>query len=400
MKKIRSFSDIELANYKNLLSHQRNFEQIKIFFDLIDSNSNDQNSESAFINNLSKLLLKCPSILTKTTPIKGHNLTAKHYLNRLIKLTQKHYSSITPMKAENENILTSIEKHIFLFQSFNKNYLAQIDCDSHYAEAAIFSRKITKKHFSISTKMAKNILVRLIKFKNIDTSYIDYVTQGPFFLITKSQSSYSDSFEEMQLWSKHPVVFVNWNNDLTSLFLAAHELGHAVFQMQNKHRPLRSSLQEIPSSLFEIYLADFLVSDDSPFTKKQKELLQIQFQYLFLDRIFGQALLARFTNDLANIKGGESFKKAASKYWYCERKKCFGSEISISINDFHWLLSPHIIRPQQNFYYLNSWLQSIHLSQQCKIPTKNDIEEQKNISTPAQVTEAFNYLAKWSNLPN
>ena len=157
---------------------------------------------------------------------------------------------------------------------------------------------------------------------------------------------------------------------------------------------IKEELSEVPSSLFENYLFQYLLSESSPLNYSERFLVKKQYQYIFLDRIFGQAMIVHFMSDIT--KSQNLSLNLVNQIWY--KVRCFylnGSKNQISKYDYKWLVSPHILRGDSNFNYLKNWLVSIYIMQeQSTYYNLDQIGKYEKIENEVLCEVSFNFFKK------
>ncbi|MEX2784178.1 hypothetical protein AB3331_03145 [Streptococcus sp. H49] len=370
------------------LSNSENSEQIKLFFKIINNSlsNNDIDSINKFTRYLKSLLASNSDIFFYRKLTLSEVLT----IRRMFKVVKKIFITTKLDTQKQLSLLNYVEKKINLFYDFNDLYFNSLTNESDF-ENSIFSRKITSDQMTLSVKDGKDILIGLIQYLELPNKYIEYINSVYFQFVINNPSKYQDSFEEKQLWTSYPIVFINWNFDINSLFLAAHELGHAIYEME--YGEIRKSLSEVPSSLFENYLFQYLLSESSPLNFSERSLVKKQYQYIFLDRVFGQAMIVHFMNDI--IKSQNFSSNFVNQLWYKTRYFYLnGNKNQINKYDHKWLMSPHILRGDSNFNYLKNWLVSIYIIQEHSTYNLEKINEYEKLEDEILCEEGFNFFKK------
>lgn len=389
LENIEECTDEERQLLFETLSNSKNSEQIKLFFKIINNSLSNNNTDSVikFTRYLESLLASNPNIFFSSKLSLHETIT----IRRMFKVVKRHFITTKLDTQKQLSLLNHIEKKINLFYDFNDFYFNNLVNKTNF-EVSIFSRKISSVQLTLSVKDGKDILIGLIQYLKLPKKYIEYINSVYFQFVINDPSKYQDSFEEKQLWTTYPIVFVNWNFDISSLFLAAHELGHAIYEME--YGEIKEDLSEVPSSLFENYLFQYLLSESSPLNYSERFLVREQYQYIFLDRVFGQAMIVHFMNDI--IKSQNLSLSLVNQIWY--KVRCFylnGSKNQISKYDYKWLISPHILRGDSNFNYLKNWLISIYIMQeQSTYYNLDQIGKYEKIENEILCEASFNFFKK------
>lgn len=399
ISQLKHTTTIVRQEHSKKILNSKHSNELQNFFKSIDISTPTNNFTDLFENELQKFLYRNPYFFQETKPDLEFDDIRIKYVNNLIQIVQDSFLSAPEPSTDQEELSRCVEQQLCVFQEFNSS----IDDQGNQLiqnEDQIFNRLITKKHFYISMSQAYRILTGWVHSLYFSNSLDDFI-EGPGFVLRESKESlYQDSYEEYPMWSNQPVVIVTWNNDLTSLFLAAHEIGHAFFDLrsQKSNSQMDKDLLEVPSSLFEHYLAEYLLGARSPFDASQKILVKEHYKNLFIDRIFGQSLFNKFQLELIEHSNDHQFQRFAFSEWHKERQMYFGKHISIKMIDYHWLISPQLIRYKQSYKYLKSWLISIDLLRKKIVPNVFNITNATN--TNSQLVTSAMYFWKNSALIN
>ncbi|MFC4360099.1 M3 family oligoendopeptidase [Halobium salinum] len=153
-------------------------------------------------------------------------------------------------------------------------------------------------------------------------------------------------------------VLLNYQDDLSSAFTLAHELGHAmhVEQLREANRPLYATgprpVEEVPSLLHELLLADHLHTVEGDVSA-----LATHADARLLDTLDGNLYNAARTSlamheHYGRIEGGESLSLDRLAETYTEGRREFHAPVEYPEDDRYWLGISHDRAPYHYYQYV------------------------------------------------
>lgn len=196
--------------------------------------------------------------------------------------------------------------------------------------------------------------------KGLNSGWIDvYENEG------KRSGAYS-----WGIYSVHPYVLLNHNDNINSMFTLAHEMGHALhsyFTWQKQpylYSGHKIFVAEVASTCNEALLMHYLLQNTEDNTTK-KYLINY-FLEQFRGTLFRQTMFAEFekiTHDI--VEKGEALTcENMSQIYYDLNKKYFGDDIVIDKEiAIEWARIPHFYNAFYVYQYATGYSAAIALSQ-------------------------------------
>ena len=196
--------------------------------------------------------------------------------------------------------------------------------------------------------------------KGLNSGWIDvYENQG------KRSGAYS-----WGVYSVHPYILLNHNDNINSMFTLAHEMGHALhsyFTWQKQpyiYSGHKIFVAEVASTCNEALLMNYLLehTEDVP----TKKYLLNYFMEQFRGTLFRQTMFAEFekiTHEMAE-KGEPLTCENMSKIYYQLNQQYFGNDIVIDKDiAMEWARIPHFYNAFYVYQYATGYSAAIALSQ-------------------------------------
>lgn len=169
-------------------------------------------------------------------------------------------------------------------------------------------------------------------------------------------------------WRQHPMVFLNYQNELEDVFTLAHEFGHALhFHLASSQEYVNADtpifLAEIASTFNEEMLLDDLIKKAQ--TKEEKLYLLNKRIENIRTTVFRQTMFAEFELLIHQEveKGGALTSDKLAEIYAGLVRKYYGPEFTIGPDDgFEWAYIPHFYYNFYVFQYATGLMSAIALS--------------------------------------
>lgn len=268
--------------------------------------------------------------------------------DNLIKTVHKFLPLMHRYIALRKKILSVEELHMY---DLYVPLIAEADKKISYEQA----KQTVTKALSI---LGKDYLSALEK--GLNSGWIDvYENQG------KRSGAYS-----WGVYSVHPYILLNHNDNINSMFTLAHEMGHALhsyFTWQKQpyiYSGHKIFVAEVASTCNEALLMNYLLehTEDVP----TKKYLLNYFMEQFRGTLFRQTMFAEFekiTHEMAE-KGEPLTCENMSKIYYQLNQQYFGNDIVIDKDiAIEWARIPHFYNAFYVYQYATGYSAAIALSQ-------------------------------------
>lgn len=168
----------------------------------------------------------------------------------------------------------------------------------------------------------------------------------------------------------HPYVFMNYQENLNSVFTLAHEMGHAIHTyMSNKNQPhlyagYRIFVAEVASTCNEALLIRHLI--DKSTDKKEKAYLINHFMEQFKGTMFRQAMFAEFEKEAhALSESGQILTAEVLNELYGSlNRKYFGPDMEPDEQiAMEWARIPHFYTPFYVYQYATGFAAAVAISE-------------------------------------
>ena len=167
----------------------------------------------------------------------------------------------------------------------------------------------------------------------------------------------------------HPLVLLNYKNNLDSEFTTVHEMGHALHSyLSNKNQPVIDSdyvifVAEVASTCNEALLMQYLLKKTTD--KKERAYLINYFLEQFRTTLYRQTMFAEFELKMSElVQNGESINAdSACKIYHDLIDLYFGSDIVHDAQiDLEWARIPHFYYNFYVYQYATGFSAAIALS--------------------------------------
>ena len=168
----------------------------------------------------------------------------------------------------------------------------------------------------------------------------------------------------------HPLVLLNYKNNLDSEFTTVHEMGHALHSyLSNKNQPVVDSdyvifVAEVASTCNEALLMQYLLKKTTD--KKERAYLINYFLEQFRTTLYRQTMFAEFELKMSQmVQNGESINsETACKAYHDLIDLYFGNDIVHDAKiDLEWARIPHFYYNFYVYQYATGFSAAIALSQ-------------------------------------
>lgn len=290
-----------LINTTKISNQLINIEGLKIELNQSNINkyliNNDREIRKAAFNAKYMLYKTYSNIhfLTLTNNIKKDNFytTIRNYKTTLDKslkdeiITKKEFCEYTNYIANNMKIMNKYLK-------LRKDKLNLKKLHFYDLEVDIFNYK-----FEVNIEKAEKILLKAFSILgNQYTNIIKKAFNENWIHINNSNISLNYNFTK-NLKNVHPFISINYNNNLNSLLMLSHELGHAAYNylLNDTHKSIL--LNEIIAVTNEILLFKYIIKNAR--TISEKCYLEYKYISYFIRMVFRHSMFAEFELSLHNI---------------------------------------------------------------------------------------------------
>ena len=170
-------------------------------------------------------------------------------------------------------------------------------------------------------------------------------------------------------YGAHPVVLLNHENTIDSLFTLAHELGHMMHTYySNSNQPSTKSsyelfVAEVASTVNEMILARTLLKNAKT---KEERLYYIDYLMdMFQSTIYRQTMFAEFEYDVHKMyeNGEDTTCDAINNLYFNLCKKYFGNKVNLAEElKYEWLRIPHFYNAFYVYKYATGLISALAIS--------------------------------------
>lgn len=170
-------------------------------------------------------------------------------------------------------------------------------------------------------------------------------------------------------YTANPVVLLNYENTINSVFTLTHELGHAMHSYySNKNQPYEKAdyeifIAEVASTVNEMLLLFYLLNNSK--TKAQKSYYYNYLLKLFTSTIFRQTLFAEFEEyaHSAYENGEETTTDAFNDFYFALNKRYFGKNVEIvPATKYEWSRIPHFYTSFYVYKYATGLISAFYIA--------------------------------------
>lgn len=268
-----------------------------------------------------------------------------------------------------DNLITAVNGHIDLmhrYVSLRKRALGLLELHMYDVYAPLvedFDMKVTFEE-------AKETMAKALS--PLGKDYVEILKEGyenGWIDAYENQGKRSGAFS-WGAYGTHPYVFMNYQENLNSMFTLAHEMGHAIHTFKsNEKQPhmyagYRIFVAEVASTCNEALLIRYLIRQSKDI--KEKAYLINHFLEQFKGTMFRQTMFAEFerqTHKLAE-EGEILTAQLLNKIYYELNEKYFGSEMVLDENiALEWARIPHFYTPFYVYQYATGFAAAVAISQ-------------------------------------
>lgn len=170
-------------------------------------------------------------------------------------------------------------------------------------------------------------------------------------------------------YGANPVVLLNFEGTINSVFTLVHELGHMMHTYySNKHNPSTKAgyvifVGEVASTVNEMLLARLLLEDAK---SKEEKLFYIDYLLkMFYSTVHRQTMFAEFENLVhsAYENGEDVTCDAINEMYYSLAKKYFGKDVELADElKFEWSRVPHFYSSFYVYKYATGLISALAIS--------------------------------------
>lgn len=185
-------------------------------------------------------------------------------------------------------------------------------------------------------------------------------------------------------YGAHPVVLLNFEGSINSVFTLAHELGHMMHSYySNKALPSTKSgyeifVAEVASTVNEMILVKTLLKNSK--TKEEKLYYIDYLMNMFYSTVYRQTMFAEFEyNTHKAYENGEDTTSDALNNMYLDLcKKYFGKEVKLADElKFEWSRIPHFYTAFYVYKYATGLISALAISNKILAEEKDAVENYK-----------------------
>ncbi|EGQ3548644.1 oligoendopeptidase F family protein, partial [Staphylococcus pseudintermedius] len=273
---------------------------------------------------------------------------------------------LSPFKDMNIDIFEDIENVKELFKKnieirrkiLNLKYISYYDLYYMGNEKSFISFEQAKElMLKISHVYGEQYVIELKKL--FDSGNIHYESNNKKKFGARSYS----------LYSGYPHIIMNWNNDIDSLFILAHEIGGAMMQKFSKYSKSivyaePSELKtEVASIINELLLYEYLKVSDIQFINKNE--LDIKILEVFKDNYLVPMENINFFKKMLNYSDESVLDEDSISEIYIKNVKefrFFNKFIDLPNNDKNWIKLHDQLNIEYNLYYIYAFMISLNVN--------------------------------------
>ena len=186
-------------------------------------------------------------------------------------------------------------------------------------------------------------------------------------------------------YGAHPVVLLNHENSINSLFTLAHELGHMMHSYySNLNLPSTKAsyeifVAEVASTVNEMILAKTLLKNAK---SKEEKLFYIDYMMnMFQSTIYRQTMFAEFEFDVHHLyeSDGDTTTEALNELYFNLCKKYFGDKVNLVDElKYEWLRIPHFYNSFYVYKYATGLISALAIANKILNGEKDAVKNYKD----------------------
>ncbi|MDD2445290.1 MAG: oligoendopeptidase F [Clostridia bacterium] len=267
-----------------------------------------------------------------------------------------------------DNLIDSANKNLSVFHKYFEIKRQELKLDKF----AIYDLSApTTDRFNVNISYEEAIELVKKATAPLGVEYMNLVQKAydeRWIDVYENKGKTSGAFENAS-YRIHPVVLLNYKENINSVFTIAHELGHAMHSYySDKKQPYETShysifLAEIASNVNEILLLLYLMKTAK--TKEEKIFCYSHFMYNFYGSFFRQAMFSEFESKLHSIYESTQIlsKDILNNIYWDLNKKYFGGNVELlSEIRYEWSRIPHFYRAFYVYKYATGITSAVHIA--------------------------------------
>ncbi|MCF8264891.1 MAG: oligoendopeptidase F [Melioribacteraceae bacterium] len=300
-----------------------------------------------------------------------------------------------------DNLISSINKNLTpLHRWLNvKKKVLNLDEFHPYDSYVSLFPEIQKKY---TYEEGREIVIESLK--PLGDEYLSFLNKAfneRWIDVHETKGKRSGAYSSGTIYTKHPFVLLNWNDQLNDVFTLAHEMGH------NMHSYLTGMTQpyiysnytifvaEVASTVNEALLLDFLIrnakSEDEKLFLFEKYLLNVQTTFYRQTRF---AEYEQLTHSLVE-KGEALTAESLTKYFSDMYQKYWGEKMVVDEEEgYSWARVPHFYYNFYVYQYATGFSAAEALSMQILNDGETSIEKYLNFLKSGSSDYSINLLRK------
>ncbi|MDD4686139.1 MAG: oligoendopeptidase F [Clostridia bacterium] len=267
-----------------------------------------------------------------------------------------------------DNLIDSANKNLSVFHKYFEIKRQELKLDKF----AIYDLSApTTDRFNVNISYEEAIELVKKATAPLGVEYMNLVQKAydeRWIDVYENKGKTSGAFENAS-YRIHPVVLLNYKENINSVFTIAHELGHAMHSYySDKKQPYETShysifLAEIASNVNEILLLLYLMKTAK--TKEEKIFCYSHFMYNFYGSFFRQTMFSEFESKLHSIYESTQIlsKDILNNIYWDLNKKYFGENVELlSEIRYEWSRIPHFYRAFYVYKYATGITSAVHIA--------------------------------------
>lgn len=290
----------------------------------------------------------------------------------------RNYENTLQYYLDNSNISTkvydglieAVNNHLDLmhrYVSLRKKALGLEELHMYDVYAPLVDDFDMKVTYDEAKEIVKNGL------KPLGDDYINILTEGfstGWVDVYENKGKRSGAFS-WGTYGVHPYVFMNYQDNLDSVFTLAHEMGHAIHTYKsNENQPhlyagYRIFVAEVASTCNEALLIQYMIQNSKD--KKEKAYLINHFMEQFKGTMFRQTMFAEFEKEAHRLsEEGTILTADILKELYLKlNQNYFGKDMIVDEEiGLEWAKIPHFYTPFYVYQYATGFAAAVAISQQ------------------------------------
>lgn len=197
----------------------------------------------------------------------------------------------------------------------------------------------------------------------------------------------------------HPFVLLNQKDTLDSMFIIAHEMGHALHSyhsVRNQPVPYRryvTFVAEVASTCNEVLLVKHLLSKTTD--KKEKAYLINHFLDQFKSTVYRQTMFAEFELFMnERVENGETLTaETLNEAYYELNKKYFGENVNADrLIEVEWARVPHFFYDYYVFQYATGFSAAVAIANRILREGESAVNDYKKFLSGGSSTDPISLL--------